>query len=377
MKNSRRPKGEGSVQQLPNGKLKMTITIGVGVDGKQKRKSVTASSKAELMKKVAELRVAIGQPREQKIYFKDLVEMYLKWKDEALRDNTKLNYDYVNHKVFVSLYDYRIDKMTPEVIDSVLDGVRKDDGSAPSAYTLKVFKSKLSAVFNFAVDKGLLSVSPMKGTRQRSKPVEKVDRVIIPTTKEMKELLRYTKERDETCDPRALKLYPMFLLAVATGMRIGELLDIDRERDIDLDNHTISINSQTTRQGNNQPLKTPSSNRVIFVRPEILEAVLEATPVSEKTTKLWHYKDKPIRYMTMNSLLTLFFKDNPRTPKGFTFHCFRHYHATQLLLKGVNVKEVSKRLGHAKIQTTLDLYAHWIPEMDKSASNVIGNDMII
>ena len=171
------------------------------------------------------------------------------------------------------------------------------------------------------------------------KPVEKVNRVLIPTTKEMRELLKYTKERDETCDKRAIKLYPLFLLAVATGMRIGELLDIDRERDIDLDNHTISINSQTT--------------------------------------KLWHYEDQPVNYKTMNSILSQFFKNNDKVPKGFTFHCFRHYHATQLLLKGINVKEVSKRLGHAKIQTTLDLYAHWIPEMDKSAANIIGNDMIV
>ena len=209
------------------------------------------------------------------------------------------------------------------------------------------------------------------------KPVEKVNRVLIPTTKEMRELLKYTKERDETCDKRAIKLYPLFLLAVATGMRIGELLDIDRERDIDLNNHTISINSQTTRYGHNQELKTPSSHRVIFVQADILETVLEVVPVSTKTKKLWHYHDQPVNYKTMNSILSYFFKDNDKVPEGFTFHCFRHYHATQLLLKGINVKEVSKRLGHAKIQTTLDLYAHWIPEMDKSAANIIGNDMII
>lgn len=68
MKNSRRPKGEGSITKLPNGKLKMTLTLGVEADGKQKRKSVTAANKAELMKKVTELRVAIRQPSDTKIY---------------------------------------------------------------------------------------------------------------------------------------------------------------------------------------------------------------------------------------------------------------------------------------------------------------------
>ena len=37
MKNSRRPKGEGSITKLPNGKLKMTLTLGVGADEKGNR----------------------------------------------------------------------------------------------------------------------------------------------------------------------------------------------------------------------------------------------------------------------------------------------------------------------------------------------------
>lgn len=373
----RRPKGEGSITKLPNGNLKMTITLGVGADGKQKRRSVTAKTKSELMDKVTKLRVALGQPRETKMYFKELVETYLSWKYESMRDNTKSNYEYVKHKVLEPLYDYRVDKITPELIDEVLDKVRKKNGEIPSIQTMKTLKSKLSALFNFAVSRGIIGSSPLRGTRKRMKPVEKVNRVLIPTTKEMRELLKYTKERDEVCNKRAIKLYPLFLLAVATGMRIGEILDIDRERDIDVENHTISINSQTTKYGHNQELKTPSSHRVIFVQADILEAVLEAVPVSPKTTKLWHYRDRPINYKTMDSILSYFFKDNDKVPEGFTFHCFRHYHATQLLLKGINVKEVSKRLGHAKIQTTLDLYAHWVPEMDESAANIIGNDMII
>ena len=37
MKNSRKPKGAWSITKLPNGKLKMTLTLGVGADGKQER----------------------------------------------------------------------------------------------------------------------------------------------------------------------------------------------------------------------------------------------------------------------------------------------------------------------------------------------------
>lgn len=60
MTTKRRSKGDGSITKLPNGNYKMTITIGVGADGKQKRKSVTAKTKTELMKRVNELRATSG-----------------------------------------------------------------------------------------------------------------------------------------------------------------------------------------------------------------------------------------------------------------------------------------------------------------------------
>ena len=48
-------------------------------------------------------------------------------------------------------------------------------------------------------------------------------------------------------------------------------------------------------------------------------------------------------------------------PPGWTPHWFRHTHATALLLAGVSEWVVSRRLGHAHVQTTLDLYG-WVRE---------------
>ncbi len=48
-----------------------------------------------------------------------------------------------------------------------------------------------------------------------------------------------------------------------------------------------------------------------------------------------------------------------------------HTHATILLYKGVNVKTISERLGHCDIQTTLDIYADVLKELDIMASNKI------
>jgi len=49
------------------------------------------------------------------------------------------------------------------------------------------------------------------------------------------------------------------------------------------------------------------------------------------------------------------------------FHDLRHTHATVMLIQGVHPKVVQERLGHAKISTTLDLYSHVMPSMQKDA----------
>ncbi|KAA0784084.1 hypothetical protein EXW45_14510 [Bacillus wiedmannii] len=50
-------------------------------------------------------------------------------------------------------------------------------------------------------------------------------------------------------------------------------------------------------------------------------------------------------------------------------HDLRHTHATMLIKQNVNVKLISSRLGHASIKTTLDIYSHVLPSMDKSISD--------
>ena len=48
---------------------------------------------------------------------------------------------------------------------------------------------------------------------------------------------------------------------------------------------------------------------------------------------------------------------------AFNFHSLRHTHATILVQEGANIKDVQERLGHAKIDTTLDTYTHNTQQM--------------
>lgn len=58
---------------------------------------------------------------------------------------------------------------------------------------------------------------------------------------------------------------------------------------------------------------------------------------------------------------------------NFRLHDLRHTHATLLLKMGINLKVVSERLGHRDASTTLNIYAHALPGMQKEAARVMGD----
>ena len=53
-------------------------------------------------------------------------------------------------------------------------------------------------------------------------------------------------------------------------------------------------------------------------------------------------------------------------------HKFRHSQASILINAGVDIVTVSKRLGHAKVSTTSDIYSHILAKADERASNAIA-----
>jgi site-specific recombinase XerD len=52
-------------------------------------------------------------------------------------------------------------------------------------------------------------------------------------------------------------------------------------------------------------------------------------------------------------------------------HAFRHTMASMLIYNGVDSVSIAKRLGHAQISTTTDIYAHVIAEADKRNAEVL------
>ena len=196
----------------------------------------------------------------------------------------------------------------------------------------------------------------------------------VPTEEEVLCVLKKAKELQD--NKQNTWLYPFLLLAVSTGMRRGELAGL-KWSCIDFDKSTIKVEEQATMSGMSKELKTSSSYREIAVDPTVLD---ELSKSLKKGTNDYIFMNGYVSTESLLQTITVSVRrvyDAVGLDKKLTLHSLRHFHATQLIKNNINVKVVSKRLGHSSVQITLDAYVHWLPSMDKEASLVVGNQYVI
>lgn len=169
--------------------------------------------------------------------------------------------------------------------------------------------------------------------------------------------------------------YVLYSVLLATGCRFGEVVALEWS-DIDLENGTISITKNYSRLL--KLIGTPKSKagvRVISIDKKTINllrlyknrqrqlfietgarvsAVVFATPLKE-------YQNMATRQESLDRRCV-----EIAIPR-FTFHAFRHTHASLLLNAGISYKELQYRLGHATLAMTMDIYGHLSKDKEKEA----------
>lgn len=155
-----------------------------------------------------------------------------------------------------------------------------------------------------------------------------------------------------------------FIFLYYTGCRKAEALALTWN-DIDFDNRTVTINKTYTRKIKGVPYKientpkTSSSIRTIKL-PSIVINALKSPNFPVKQPFVFGGKH-PIAENTLKKRLERYLDkataETPNLPR-LTFHEFRHSHASLLISNGISIVTVSKRLGHANINETLNTYSH-------------------
>ncbi|MEH7275086.1 tyrosine-type recombinase/integrase, partial [Neobacillus vireti] len=180
---------------------------------------------------------------------------------------------------------------------------------------------------------------------------------------------------------RSSVYYPIYLTAIYTGMRRGEILGV-RWQDVDFDNNIIYVR-QSLQEVKKVGLtfKEPKSgkSRSITITPSLkkeLEKIYQQL-IENKSLFGKEYNDLDLVFAQKNGkpiqpteLARNYRKmvDSSGLPY-IRFHDLRHTHATLLLKQGIHPKVVSERLGHSTIGITMDTYTHVLPNMQKEAAH--------
>ena len=177
------------------------------------------------------------------------------------------------------------------------------------------------------------------------------------------------------------KFYPVYHLAVLTGLRRSEIFGLKWEA-IDLVSSTLRVIrtlQRITGHGlvEGQP-KTQRSRRPISLSPNAVDLLhgVRGTQIEHQLAygDLWNNTGYVFTQQDGTPI------DPDRISKVFpklvkaqglphlTFHGLRHAHATLALGAGVNPKIVSERLGHSSVAITMDIYSHVLPGMQEEAA---------
>jgi integrase len=180
------------------------------------------------------------------------------------------------------------------------------------------------------------------------------------------------------------RLEGLYVLAVHTGLRQGELLGLKWD-DIDLEAGALQVRrALTTARGGPRLAapKTKGSRRRVSLTGAAAEALkghLERQLEEiDQAGSLWQenglvFVSETGAPLDRRDLTSRRFK--PLLKRAglpqIRFHDLRHTCATLLLTKNVNPKIVSEMLGHASIAITLDTYSHVLPNMQESAAKAM------
>lgn len=289
----------------------------------------------------------ITQKADFDMKFEDFWKMYCADMETRLREHTMRTKKYiVELKILPYFGDKRVNDITAADIRQWQNELIKM-GYSPTY--LKTINNQLSAIFNYAVRYYDLKSNPCVKAGSMGK--SKAEEMDFWTGEEFRKFI------DSVMNKRLS--YMAFMTLYWTGMRMGELLALN-PKDIDLEKRTISITKSYQRLGKKDvitPPKTPKSKRVITI-PEFL-----AADIKDYMDSLYDLQEDdrlfPITKYYLEHEMQRGIKESG--VKRIRVHDLRHSHASMLIELGFSPLEIANRLGHEKVETTLNTYAHLYP----------------
>lgn len=362
-----------------NGGIVYRSQIYLGTDvitGKKVKATITASTQKEL-KKLARQRQETFNLNGQTVHkiikadtFKELSALWFDTYKPTVKPRTYKGTQCIfNKHILPHLGDVKLIKINTPFCQ---DFVNKVSASGYQEY--KNVIALVKRVLQYAVSLQLIPFNPMLNTivpkvRRDTHAQQKTKHL---TQEEVRQFLDYL----DSLPPTYTNQYDttLYKLLLATGLRINEALSLTWS-DIDLDKSTVTVNK--TSIGDTGKVGTPKS-----------QSAYRTISIDKKTVLMLRlYKNRQAQFFKEIGFTSQVVFATGRTEYGFrhnaqnrldkhlkavglprfTFHAFRHTHASLLLNAGIGYKELQHRLGHSKISMTLDIYSHLSKDKEKEA----------
>lgn len=361
-----------------NGTIVYRASIYLGIDqmtGKRVKTSITGRTRKEVNQKAKHAQfdfLSNGSTIKRKVVIKTFKELSHLWLETYKLTVKPQTYDAtvtrLNRHIMPTLGNMKVDKITASDIQMLINRLSKYYVN----YT--AVRSVIRKVLQQGVLLGLIDYNSARDIILPRKQPNAKKKVKFIDPSDLKSFLEHL----ETSQHKRYNLYfdaVLYQLLLSTGLRIGEACALEWG-DIDLENGTIAINK--TYNKNLKFLstaKTQSGNRVISVDKKTLRSLKfyqmrqrqlfneVGARVSEVVfaTPTRKYFNASVRQSALDT------RCKEAGIERFTFHAFRHTHASLLLNAGISYKELQYRLGHANISMTLDTYGHLSKGKEKEA----------
>jgi integrase len=214
-------------------------------------------------------------------------------------------------------------------------------------------RNLMSGTLERAVEWGYLEANP--GRRIKVPPMQRRRKMVVLTIEQLATLLQALEE-------------PVRMLAITvamTGLRIGEVLAL-RWKNVDFEKSLIRVR-EAVYEGNLSSPKSKSSIRDIPIGPSLKQSLLERRTTAP--AEAFVFASRHGTPLDSHNLLGRVLK--PACKRAglppISWHCFRHIHATLLSDLGESLKTAQAQLGHARLSTTAEIYAHAVPASQRAA----------
>lgn len=292
-----------------------------------------------------------------------------------LKLNTQKNYrGILDNHIFPYIGLYKLKNVRPGTIQDLLNEEFK-----------KGFARQTLGITKGVINKGFeMAVYPYQFIKNDPTSFAKIPRYDEKEWRDRGDLkiisMSDFKKLTEVVGPSDPYYLPM-MISFQTGLRRAEVCGL-QWKDIDFENETLRVERIMINDGKDYVIGTPktkSSYRTILMG-STLTGILRKMRNRQKENKLFygsHYIDSDFvcvkengKPMTPNSIKWYTGKIRKQTGVDFNFHSFRHTHATMLLENGAKPKEIQRRLGHSRLATTMDTYAHVTQKMKKETVDI-------